>query len=108
MTIGFGMTRWLVRLAVAAVVSMIATAGFAHTPEQEQLCTGDAFRLCSSDIPDVARVTACMVRQRAQLSPGCRSVFRNDAPAAAPRVIRVRAGKPVSIKPRKARKQRRN
>jgi hypothetical protein len=35
------------------------------------MCTGDAMRLCSSEIPDVERVTACMVQKRAQLSDGC-------------------------------------
>ena len=34
----------------------------------EQMCTGDAMRLCASEIPDVERVTACMVQKRAQLS----------------------------------------
>ncbi|XIA65143.1 hypothetical protein ACFIOY_01525 [Bradyrhizobium sp. TZ2] len=48
-------------LATALSVSMWASASQAYTPEQEQACTGDAFRLCSSEIPDVSRVTACMV-----------------------------------------------
>ncbi|XIA66468.1 hypothetical protein ACFIOY_11040 [Bradyrhizobium sp. TZ2] len=43
--------------------------------DQRRLCTGDVFRLCASEIPDRARITACMRRQRASLSPGCRSVF---------------------------------
>ena len=65
-------------LATAVSFSMLSTAADAYTPEQEQMCTGDAFRLCSSDIPDVDRVTACMVRQRSQLSPGCRAFFRDS------------------------------
>lgn len=108
MTFGSRVTQLALRLAAGAAVSMIATASFAYTAEQQQLCSGDAFRLCSSDIPDVDRVTACMVRQRAQLSPGCLSVFRYEPPAGQPRVIRVRAGKPVSIKPRKPKKLRDN
>jgi len=43
--------------------------------DQQRLCTGDVFRLCASEIPDRARITACMRRQRASLSQGCRSVF---------------------------------
>jgi hypothetical protein len=43
--------------------------------DQRRLCTGDVFRLCASEIPDRARITACMRRQRASLSQGCRSVF---------------------------------
>lgn len=51
-------------------------AGNAYTFEEEQACSGDAFRLCSSEIPDVDRITACMVQKRDQLSPGCRVFFR--------------------------------
>ena len=92
-------------LATALPVSMGSTASQAYTPEQEQACTGDAFRLCSSEIPDVARVTACMDAKRSQLSPACRAQFRADpAPAAAagaPTNIRPVARKPVAGKARK-------
>ena len=56
----------------ALSVSIGPAAGQTYTPEQEQACTGDAFRLCSSEIPDVSRVTACMVAKKSQLSPACR------------------------------------
>jgi len=36
--------------------------------------TGDAFRLCSSEIPNISKITACMIKHRAQLSVGCRAV----------------------------------
>jgi len=64
------------RIFVAAglVLGLISTA-HAYTAEQQQLCTGDAFRLCGSDIPDVDRVTACMAKHKSELSPGCKSVF---------------------------------
>ena len=62
---------------------MLTTASYAYTQEQQQMCTGDAMRLCASEIPDVDRVTACMVRQRAQLSDGCKAVFRYEPPATA-------------------------
>jgi hypothetical protein len=92
-------------LAMALSVSMWSSAGQAYTPEQQQACTGDAFRLCSAEIPDVDRVTACMVRNKSQLSPGCRAQFRPDpeprAAAAAPTNIRPVARKPVASKARK-------
>jgi hypothetical protein len=92
-------------LATALAVSMWSSAGQAYTPEQEQACTGDAFRLCSSDIPDVARVTACMARNKSQLSPACRAQFRPDpepvAAAGPPTNIRLVARKPVASKARK-------
>jgi hypothetical protein len=77
---------------------MLPTLAGAYTPEQEQMCSGDAFRLCSSDIPDVDRVTACMVRQRNQLSPGCRAFFREPEPELTP----VTRREPLVIKPHKA------
>jgi hypothetical protein len=100
-------------LATALLASIGPAAGQTYTPEQEQACTSDAFRLCSSEIPDVSRVTACMVAKKAQLSPVCRAQFRPDPePAAAaarptgrPTVIRpTTPRKAVGAKPRKAKK----
>ena len=65
-------------LAVALSVSAGPAAAQGYTPEQEQACTGDAFRLCSAEIPDIGRVTACMVAKQSQLSPPCRAHFRPD------------------------------
>ena len=70
-------------------------AGHAYTADEQQACSGDAFRLCSAEIPDVDRVTVCMVRNKSQLSPGCRVYFRPDpevAPAAAARPLSLRPG----------------
>jgi hypothetical protein len=69
-------------LAAGLLLGMISTAS-AYTAEQQQLCTDDAFRLCGADIPVVDRVTACMVRHKTELSPGCKSVFRPGAASAA-------------------------
>ena len=66
-------------LAMAAALSSISSsASFAFTAEAQQMCTGDAFRLCSSDIPNISRITACMVKHRADLSAGCRAVMDRD------------------------------
>jgi hypothetical protein len=92
----------LLLLATALSVSISPAAGQSYTPEQEQACTGDAFRLCSSEIPDVGRVTACMVAKKDQLSPPCRVYFRPDPEpseaAAKP------TGKPIVIRPATPRK----
>ena len=97
--------RFGLMLATALAASTWSTAGQAYTPEQEQACTGDAFRLCSSEIPDVSRVTACMVAKKSQLSPACRSQFRPDpepsVATGAPTNIRPVARKPVAGKARK-------
>jgi hypothetical protein len=72
-----------VRLAAAATVFAVSlfavpTASHSFSPEAQQVCTGDTFRLCSSEIPSVSKITACMMKQRASLSPGCRAVMDRD------------------------------
>lgn len=87
-------------LAASMIVFSPLTAN-AYTPEQEQACTGDAFRLCSADIPDIERITACMIRNRAQLSPPCRAQFDAGPDGAA---SAASPGKPVDINATAARK----
>jgi len=99
-------------LALALSLSMPPTASRAYTPEEQQACSGDAFRLCSAEIPDVDRVTVCMIRKKSQLSPGCRVFFRPGPEAAVTPVVAGRplsirppsSRKPVSVRPRKSRK----
>jgi hypothetical protein len=69
-------------LAVATSFSALAsTSSFAFSAEAQQMCTGDAFRLCSSEIPNIPAITACMYKHRAQLSTGCRTVMDHDLAA---------------------------
>ncbi len=66
-------------LAFAVSFSALSSSSsFAFSPEAQQMCTGDAFRLCSSEIPNIPRITACMMKQRANLSTGCRAVMDRD------------------------------
>ncbi|WP_245309809.1 hypothetical protein [Bradyrhizobium jicamae] len=58
-----------------------STASFAYSSEAQQMCTGDAFRLCSSEIPNIPKITACMIKRRAELSAGCRTVMDRDLAA---------------------------
>jgi hypothetical protein len=67
----------LALLGVGLAALLVSSEGRAYTAEQQQACSPDAFRLCSSEIPDVDRITACMIRNRAQLSPQCRAFFRS-------------------------------
>ena len=67
---------------VLAVSAQAATtsSSFAFSSEAQQMCTGDAFRLCGSEIPNISKITACMRAKRANLSVGCRAVMdKNDA-----------------------------
>jgi hypothetical protein len=89
-------------LILGAMLSVFIwpTGGQAYTQEQEQACSGDAFRVCGSDIPDIDRVTACMVRNRSQLSPACRAFVKPE-----PELTPVAAGRPMSIRPEASRKR---
>jgi hypothetical protein len=55
--------------------ALSSTSGFAFGAEAQAMCTSDAFRLCSSEIPNIPKITACMVKHRAELSAGCRTVM---------------------------------
>ena len=90
-------------IATTFALAALGTAAQAYTPEQEQMCTGDAMRLCGSEIPDVDRVTACMIRQRASLSDGCKAVFQYVPPAATPVNYSPTAkpAKPLNLTPHK-------
>jgi hypothetical protein len=82
-------------LAAALSLSLLPRAGHAYTAEQQQYCTGDALRLCGSEVPDVDRVTACMIRNKSQLSPDCRRVF-GPAPAASAPAAESETAKPAT------------
>ena len=66
-------------LGFAAIVSIASTgSSFAFSSEAQQQCTGDAFRLCSSEIPNIPKITACMMKHRSDLSAGCRTVMDKE------------------------------
>jgi hypothetical protein len=92
-------------LATTLVFSLSAlmwpVPGRAYTAEQQQACSDDAFRLCSAEIPDVDRVTVCMVRNKSRLSPGCRVFFRPDPEVAPGTPLSIRPGKHVGTRPHK-------
>nr|WP_083519359.1 hypothetical protein [Bradyrhizobium jicamae] len=45
------------------------------TAEEQQACTPDVFRLCSSRIPDADAITACLRAKLTSLSDQCRYVI---------------------------------
>jgi hypothetical protein len=72
-------------LALGFTVALLAvsnSASHAFSSEARQMCTSDAFRLCSSEIPNIPAVTACMRKNKSNLSPGCRAVMNKDDAAA--------------------------
>jgi hypothetical protein len=61
---------------VAFVTVLQATASFAlGTEEQRVACTPDVFKLCSSQIPNVDAIVACLKTNKKNLSAGCQAVF---------------------------------
>jgi hypothetical protein len=75
-------------LGLAAIVSICsASASLAFTAEAQQMCSGDAFRLCSSEIPNIPKITACMRKHRTDLSAGCRAVMDKDVAKGASRKV---------------------
>jgi len=73
------------RIALLFAIACAATALSARPTlafsEAQQMCTGDAMRLCGHEVPNVQRITACMVRNRAHVSPGCRAVMDREGAA---------------------------
>jgi hypothetical protein len=89
-------------LGVTLSFGMLPAKSHAYTAEEQQACTPDAMRICGAYIPDVDRITACMIANKSQLSPECRRFFRSGpepGEAAAARAAR----KPMAIKPAVAR-----
>ena len=85
---------------VLAIGGIIAPgAAFAEeyrgTMEQQMACTPDVWRLCSDQIPDVSRITACLRDNTPQLSTGCRAVFQSNNQMPPPQQVpRNRAAPP--------------
>jgi hypothetical protein len=65
----------LLLLAGVLLCRLDGRANAEISPEAQQACTPDAMQLCADVIPDVAKVTACMVAKRSQLSPACRAAM---------------------------------
>jgi hypothetical protein len=65
-------------LALAVLFLSIPASAFAQSDlraQQQAACEDDAYRLCPDEVPDEVRVSNCMARQKAKLSPGCRAMF---------------------------------
>jgi hypothetical protein len=71
----FSVASCLACTATLALVLLSNSARAQGTPEQQRACQPDAMRLCSAFVPDVDRITACMIKQRNRLSPACRAQF---------------------------------
>jgi hypothetical protein len=66
----------LLGTVLVATLMASSSASFAEgTAEQRSACMGDAFRYCSSEIPNVSRITSCMRANFSKLTPACKTAF---------------------------------
>lgn len=65
-------------VAAVACIACIAPAVAQGTAEQRSACMGDAFEFCSSDIPDVSKIEACLKQNRSRLKPACAAEFQTS------------------------------
>ena len=68
--------------AVALLIGVYAmgTSGVHAQASQEtrDTCTGDAMQFCSDFVPDVAKITKCMIAKRRMLSKACQVAMANE------------------------------
>lgn len=64
-----------VTAALASLALLSGPALAQGTSEQRSACMGDAFKFCSSDIPNVSKIEACLIKNLGQLSKGCQEEF---------------------------------
>jgi hypothetical protein len=63
-------------LPVGLLVISLNNAMAQGTPDARQACAPDAMRLCSDFIPDVPKITKCMIAKYRYLSRDCRVAMR--------------------------------
>ena len=65
-------------LLAASLIALgsAATADAASRDEQTKACRGDAMHFCAADIPNKAKITACLKQHVDELSPPCRAMFK--------------------------------
>lgn len=67
------------------------TAVLAETQEEQQACMNDALQFCQAAIPDRNAVFNCLVANRSQISPACRTVMTQYLPAEPVPVVKKQA-----------------
>ncbi|GEC16441.1 hypothetical protein NWI01_23330 [Nitrobacter winogradskyi] len=79
-------------LAVACIAFTAYAEEYRGTFAQRMACTPDVFRLCGSEIPDVARIVACLRHNQPQLGGPCRAVFESNAEASGDDIVAKATG----------------
>lgn len=68
----------MTRIFLVAAFVLMSSPVFAFSLEEKTLCMADAIRLCLSEIPNVEKITACMVKHKAEVSPACRALMDRE------------------------------
>jgi hypothetical protein len=66
----------LLALGALSALGAVTAAHAATHDEQAKACRGDAMHFCAADIPNKAKITACMKQHIDELSPPCRAMFK--------------------------------
>jgi hypothetical protein len=66
----------ILAMLIAASCAFSTAVRSEGTPEQRLACEKDALRLCREFVPDIPKITACMTKNRAKLSPPCKAHFK--------------------------------
>jgi hypothetical protein len=78
----FSAVRRVAAVLGISLTFVSASSAFAQgtqgTSEQRRACTPDVYRLCAGEIPNVRAITACLVRQKGNLSPACRAAMEQN------------------------------
>ena len=62
--------------AITAMSAVVLTTNFAAAEQTaEAACTNDVMRLCQQFVPDHGQIATCLIKNRKQLSPACRTVM---------------------------------
>ncbi len=70
------LTIVIAALTAFTALSTSARAQSEGTAQQRMACTGDAFRFCASDIPNVGRIESCLMQNMSRLSSACQAQFQ--------------------------------
>ncbi|AFT89623.1 hypothetical protein [Paraburkholderia phenoliruptrix] len=68
-------THALLAASLLALTAVTAAHG-ATRDQQAKACRGDAMHFCAAEIPNKAKITACMKQHVDELSPPCRAMFK--------------------------------
>jgi hypothetical protein len=75
------LTVIMAALAAGTVSSALAQSQeYRGTAAQQAACRPNVYRFCAGEIPNVRKITACLRRNIARLTPDCAAIFAEEQP----------------------------